>query len=66
MDVIVRWNNDTVNDMKAPVSGLISELDKVIKTQVNDVYNMNNCSTKAIPIGKPYVKETHFTCLELR
>ena len=62
MDVIVRSNNNPVNYMKAPVSGLISDLDKVIKTQVNHVYNRNNCSTKAIPIRKPYVKETHFTC----
>ena len=30
MDVIVRSNNNTVNDMKAPVSGPISELNKVI------------------------------------
>ena len=62
MDVIVRSNNNAVNDMKAPVSGLIRDLDKVTKTQVNHVYNRNNCCTKTIPIRKPYVKDTHFTC----
>ena len=31
MDVIVRSNNDPVNDMTAPVSELINDLDKVIK-----------------------------------
>ena len=33
MDVIVRSNNDPVNDMTAPVSGLINDLDKAIKTK---------------------------------
>ena len=33
MDVNVRSNNNTVNDMTAPVSGLIIDLDKVIKTK---------------------------------
>ena len=33
MDVIVRSNNDPVNDMTAPVSGLINDLDKVIRTK---------------------------------
>ena len=33
MDVIVRSNNDQVNYMTAPVSGLINELGKVIKTK---------------------------------
>ena len=32
MDVIVRSNNNPVNDMTTPVSGLIN-LDKVIKTK---------------------------------
>ena len=32
MDVIVRSNNNPVNDMSAPLSGLINDLDKVIKT----------------------------------
>ena len=30
MDVIVRSNNDPVNDMTAVMSGLINDLDKVI------------------------------------
>ena len=33
MDVIVRSNNNPVNDMTAPVSWLINDLDKVIKTK---------------------------------
>ena len=33
MDVIVRSNNNPVNDMTAPVSGLINDLDKVIETK---------------------------------
>ena len=33
MDVIVRSNNYPVNDMTAPVCGLINDLDKVIKTR---------------------------------
>ena len=33
MDVIVRSNNDSVNDMTAPVSWLIKYLDKDIKTK---------------------------------
>ena len=32
MDVIVRSNNDPVNDMTTPVIGLIIDLDKVITT----------------------------------
>ena len=31
MDVIARSNNNPVNDMTTPVSGLINDLDKVIK-----------------------------------
>ena len=30
---IVRSNNDPVNDMTAPVSGLINDLDKAMKTK---------------------------------
>ena len=30
MDVIVRSNNDPLNDMTTPVSGLINDLEKVI------------------------------------
>ena len=33
MDVIVRSNNNPVNDMTAFVSGLINDFDKVIKTK---------------------------------
>ena len=33
MDVIVRLNNNPVNDMTTPVSGLINDLDKAIKTK---------------------------------
>ena len=33
MDVIVRSNNNTVNDMTTPVSGLINDLDKVMETK---------------------------------
>ena len=33
MDVIVRSNNNPVNDMTAPTSGLINDLDKVTKTK---------------------------------
>ena len=33
MNGIIRSNNNPVNDMTAPVSGLINDLDKVIKTK---------------------------------
>ena len=33
MDVIVRSNNNPVNDMTALVSGLINDLDKVINSK---------------------------------
>ena len=33
MDVIVRLNNNPVNDMITPVSGLINDLDKVMRTK---------------------------------
>ena len=32
MDVIVRSHNNPVNDMTAPMSGLVNDLDEVIKT----------------------------------
>ena len=35
MDAIVRSNNDPVNDMTAPVSGLINDLDKVLKNKIS-------------------------------
>ena len=38
MDVIVRTNNNPVNDVTAPVSGLINDLNKVIRTKSNQ-YN---------------------------
>ena len=33
MVVIVRSNNNPVNDMTTPVSGLINDLDKAMKTK---------------------------------
>ena len=36
MDVIVRSNNNPVNDMTAPVSWLINDLDKVINNNNNN------------------------------
>ena len=33
MDVIVRSDNDPVNDITTPVCGLINDLNKVIKTK---------------------------------
>ena len=33
MDVIVKSNNNPVNDMTAPVSGHINDLDNVIRTK---------------------------------
>ena len=33
MDVIFRSNNNPVNDMTTPVSGLITDLDKAMKTK---------------------------------
>ena len=44
MDVIVRSNNIPVNEMPAPVSGLINDLDKVIEkgnNKCNSVFS--NC-----------------------
>ena len=32
-NVIIRSNNNPVNDMTAPVSGLINDLDEAIKTK---------------------------------
>ena len=34
MDVVIRSNNNQVNDMTAPVNWLINDLDKVIKTKI--------------------------------
>ena len=36
MDVIVRSNNNPVDDMTAPESGLINDLEKVIKTKSSE------------------------------
>ena len=33
MDVIVRSNNNPVNDMTTPMSGLINDFNKVMKTK---------------------------------
>ena len=33
MDVTVRSNNNPVNDMTAPLSGFINDLDKAMKTK---------------------------------
>ena len=33
MDVIVRLNNDPFNDMTTPLSGLINDMHKVMKTK---------------------------------
>ena len=38
MDVVVRSNNNPVNDMTAPMSGLINDLDKAIKTKSSQIY----------------------------
>ena len=35
MDVIVRSSNNPVNDLTASVSGLINDLDNVIKTKIS-------------------------------
>ena len=37
MDVIVRSNNNPVKDMTAHVSGLINDLDKVMKTNSSQI-----------------------------
>ena len=37
MDVIVQSNNNPVNDMTAPASGLINDLDKGIKTKSSQI-----------------------------
>ena len=44
MDVIVRSNNDLVNDMTAPVSGIINDMDKVIKLRVAKVCLVSDCN----------------------
>ena len=45
MDVIVRLNNNPVNDMTALMSGLINDLDNVIKTKrVLKVCLVSDCS----------------------
>ena len=44
MDVIVRSNNNPVNDMTAPVSWLINDLDKAIKTKSTQSLFGNDCN----------------------
>ena len=44
MDVIVRSNNNPVNDMTAPVSGLNDDLDKVIRLRVAKVCFVSYCN----------------------
>ena len=44
MDVIVRSNNNPVNNMTAPVSWLINYLDKVIKTKSSQVCLVCDCN----------------------
>ena len=55
MDVIVRSNNNPVNDMTAPVSGLINDLDKVMKIMSSQVCLVSDCSglSKWIFISPP-------------
>ena len=38
MDVIVRSNNYPVNDLTAPVSWVINDLDKVMKTSSQSLF----------------------------
>ena len=44
MDVIVRSNNNQVNDMPAPVSGLINDLYKVERLRVIKVCLASDCN----------------------
>ena len=44
MDVIIRSNNDPVNDMTAPVNWLINDLDNVIKTKCSQVCLVSDCN----------------------
>ena len=44
MDVIVRSNNNPINDMTTPVSGLINDLDKVIRLRVVKVCLVSDCN----------------------
>ena len=44
MDVIVRSNNNPVNDMTAHVSWLINDLDKAIKTKSTQVCFVSDCN----------------------
>ena len=45
MDVIVRSNNYPVNDMTAPVSWLINDLDTVIKTKSSQSLLVSDCQS---------------------
>ena len=44
MDVIVRSNNNPVNDMTAPVSWLFNDLDEAIKTKSTKVCLVCDCN----------------------
>ena len=44
MDFIIRSNNKPVNDMTAPVSWLINDLDKAIKTKSTQVCLVSDCN----------------------
>ena len=44
MDVIVRSNNDPVNDMTATVSGNINDLNKVIRLRLVKVGLVSDCN----------------------
>ena len=44
MDVIIRSNNNPVNDMTAPMSWLINDLDKVKRLRVVKVCLVSDCN----------------------
>ena len=44
MDVIVRSNNNPVNDMTTPVSGLTNDLDKAIEAKSSQVCLVCDCN----------------------
>ena len=44
MVVIVRSNNDPVNDMTAPMSGLINDLDKAMETKSSQSLFVSDCN----------------------
>ena len=56
MDAVVRSNNNPVNDMTVLMSGLINDLDKVIKTKIVKVdihvTNKTNMSWEVVYVVK--------------